>query len=340
MALRVKYLPSPGASAGTARPCRTLPSPAAQHRPRHRAQTLPRCSYPWPWIRLRVRMSVFGPFARRIALPLRQRCAAIAAKTRAGQVARAQALVARARVGDFARQAHRGEFCAHDTGGHGQRAPAQQHHRRGNHAAQISLGRDCCQPDQPDGCLLGTTVRYAQIDAKRGQRCSYARCRSGCASVGQGLQKNGATICAVTSSIRAGFQRGVWSLSTASARSRYFTGCATWSLDGPGQPARMAPCVARGVHQPFQTSVQHRLQRVGHNPAGITRETVPYGGPARGIAPLYPHNVNTIITCALATVGLNQCRARLQRNGAQLIPSSNCLPSTRSGDANPSVNAA
>ena len=31
----------------------------------------------------------------------------------------------------------------------------------------------------------------------------------------------------------------------------------------------------------------------------------------RGIAPLYPRNVNTMVTCALATVGLDRCRARL-----------------------------
>ena len=31
----------------------------------------------------------------------------------------------------------------------------------------------------------------------------------------------------------------------------------------------------------------------------------------RGITRLYPRNVNTMITCALATVGLDRCRARL-----------------------------
>jgi aspartate dehydrogenase len=36
-----------------------------------------------------------------------------------------------------------------------------------------------------------------------------------------------------------------------------------------------------------------------------------YDGPARGIAALYPRNVNTMITCALATVGLDRCKARL-----------------------------
>ena len=37
--------------------------------------------------------------------------------------------------------------------------------------------------------------------------------------------------------------------------------------------------------------------------------TVLYDGPARGIARLFPRNINTMITCALATVGLDKCRA-------------------------------
>ena len=45
-------------------------------------------------------------------------------------------------------------------------------------------------------------------------------------------------------------------------------------------------------------------------PAGEA-ETVLYDGPARGIAAKFPRNVNTMITCALATVGLDRCRARL-----------------------------
>lgn len=40
-------------------------------------------------------------------------------------------------------------------------------------------------------------------------------------------------------------------------------------------------------------------------------DTVLYDGPARGIARLYPRNVNTMVTCALATVGLDRCQARL-----------------------------
>ena len=43
----------------------------------------------------------------------------------------------------------------------------------------------------------------------------------------------------------------------------------------------------------------------------IDRETALYDGPVRGIAALYPRNVNTMVTCALATVGLDRCRARL-----------------------------
>jgi predicted dinucleotide-utilizing enzyme len=49
----------------------------------------------------------------------------------------------------------------------------------------------------------------------------------------------------------------------------------------------------------------------GLDPASIKGETVVYDGPVRGIAPLYPRNVNTMVTCALATIGLDLCRARL-----------------------------
>jgi aspartate dehydrogenase len=46
----------------------------------------------------------------------------------------------------------------------------------------------------------------------------------------------------------------------------------------------------------------------GIDPAGITKATTLYDGPVRGIARLFPRNVNTMATCALATVGLDRCR--------------------------------
>ena len=45
--------------------------------------------------------------------------------------------------------------------------------------------------------------------------------------------------------------------------------------------------------------------------ASIQAKTVLYDGPVRGIARLFPRNVNTMTTCALATVGLDRCRAVL-----------------------------
>lgn len=47
------------------------------------------------------------------------------------------------------------------------------------------------------------------------------------------------------------------------------------------------------------------------DPAGFTGPTTVYEGPVRGIAPLYPRNVNTMVACALATTGLDACQARL-----------------------------
>jgi predicted dinucleotide-utilizing enzyme len=49
----------------------------------------------------------------------------------------------------------------------------------------------------------------------------------------------------------------------------------------------------------------------GIDGSSLREETVLYDGPVRGIARLYPRNINTMITCALATVGLDRCRARL-----------------------------
>lgn len=49
----------------------------------------------------------------------------------------------------------------------------------------------------------------------------------------------------------------------------------------------------------------------GFDPNTIQAETVVYDGPVRGIAALYPRNVNTMVTCALATTGLDACHARL-----------------------------
>ena len=49
----------------------------------------------------------------------------------------------------------------------------------------------------------------------------------------------------------------------------------------------------------------------GMAPPPLDADTVLYDGPARGIAAKFPRNVNTMITCALATIGLDRCRARL-----------------------------
>ncbi len=47
------------------------------------------------------------------------------------------------------------------------------------------------------------------------------------------------------------------------------------------------------------------------DPGQVDRETVLYEGPVRGITKLYPRNINTMVTCALATIGLDRCRGIL-----------------------------
>lgn len=49
----------------------------------------------------------------------------------------------------------------------------------------------------------------------------------------------------------------------------------------------------------------------GLGSAPVTERTVVFEGSAREIGRLFPRNVNTMVTCALATVGLDRCRARL-----------------------------
>jgi predicted dinucleotide-utilizing enzyme len=49
----------------------------------------------------------------------------------------------------------------------------------------------------------------------------------------------------------------------------------------------------------------------GREPPADAGAVTVYDGPVRGIARLYPRNVNTMVTCALATVGLDRCRAVL-----------------------------
>lgn len=49
----------------------------------------------------------------------------------------------------------------------------------------------------------------------------------------------------------------------------------------------------------------------GLSPDEIHGKTAIYQGPVRGIARLYPRNVNTMVTCALVSTGLDACEARL-----------------------------
>jgi aspartate dehydrogenase len=53
------------------------------------------------------------------------------------------------------------------------------------------------------------------------------------------------------------------------------------------------------------------LTIVNRRAEDITAETVIFDGPVRAIAPLFPRNVNTMVTCALATVGIDRCRGRM-----------------------------
>ena len=49
----------------------------------------------------------------------------------------------------------------------------------------------------------------------------------------------------------------------------------------------------------------------GIDPAGISEATTVHDGSVRSIAARFPRNVNTMVTCALVTVGLDACRGIL-----------------------------
>ena len=94
----------------------------------------------------------------------------------------------------------------------------------------------------------------------------------------------------------------------------------------------------------------------GMDPAAITGPTIVYEGPVRGIAPLFPRNVNTMVACALATIGLDRCQARLiadpaldvavaeveatGRSGARLTTAKQGPGRRRVGDGNDRLRAA
>lgn len=50
---------------------------------------------------------------------------------------------------------------------------------------------------------------------------------------------------------------------------------------------------------------------LGLETASINQATTVFEGSVREIAARYPHNVNAMVACALASVGLDRCRARL-----------------------------
>lgn len=60
-----------------------------------------------------------------------------------------------------------------------------------------------------------------------------------------------------------------------------------------------------------EVSVEFRKPPASLGASDLSGPTVLFDGSVREIAPLYPHNVNAMVACALATVGLDRCRARL-----------------------------
>ena len=83
----------------------------------------------------------------------------------------------------------------------------------------------------------------------------------------------------------------------------------------------------------FKNPANIDFSESGIDPATLRADadTVVYDGPARAIAALFPRNVNTMITCALATVGLDRCQARLVASPALKVAVAEVVARGRDG---------
>lgn len=67
----------------------------------------------------------------------------------------------------------------------------------------------------------------------------------------------------------------------------------------------------RGMWDEITISFRKPPASLGVAGAAALHENLLFDGSVRDIAARYPHNVNAMVACALATVGLDRCRARL-----------------------------
>jgi aspartate dehydrogenase len=67
----------------------------------------------------------------------------------------------------------------------------------------------------------------------------------------------------------------------------------------------------RGVWREITITFRKPPQHIDGVHGSVEQPTVLYEGPVRGIASRYPRNVNAMVGCALATIGLDRCRAML-----------------------------
>lgn len=72
-----------------------------------------------------------------------------------------------------------------------------------------------------------------------------------------------------------------------------------------------ALCERRDVWREITITFRKPPRHIDGIETDIDGPTVLYDGPVRGIASRYPRNVNAMVGCALATIGLDRCRAVL-----------------------------
>lgn len=67
----------------------------------------------------------------------------------------------------------------------------------------------------------------------------------------------------------------------------------------------------RDMWEEVSISFRKPPSSLGVTGAGAMQENILFEGSVRDIAARYPHNVNAMVACALATIGLDRCGARL-----------------------------
>jgi len=124
------------------------------------------------------------------------------------------------------------------------------------------------------------------------------------------LERTDFFMLSVTALADPDLERRLYDLSSQRGRRLFIAHGATVGLDGiqDGKETWEKVTITMKKHP---RNIDFRCARSRWNPEALDRETVLYDGPTRGICPLYPKNVNSHATLALAGIGLDRTRSIL-----------------------------